>query len=91
MYNCQDCHTMYNLSLAQLDYIKEQCHDKGLSDTIIICPQCHKALISGGELDWDPLSKKEIIISYSMSINTAFNKKFVNSEVSLPAFLGIRM
>ena len=91
MYRCQECHTTYDLSKEHLNYITEQCHDKGLSDTIVICPNCNKAHVSGGELDWDPISKQEIIIAYSTNLNTAFNKNFVKSETSLPAFLGIRM
>lgn len=87
MYCCMNCNTNYQLTLKHLEHILIECEKKGTAKTIIICPECHRAIITGGESDWDEFSGKPCVISFSQNIDSA-TYDALHSSTPLLAFVG---
>ena len=68
MYKCGNCNTKYDLTEEHYNHIFEECEEKGVSKTIIICPGCDNARLVGGEEDWDEFDGKPCIMMFGYDI-----------------------
>jgi hypothetical protein len=87
MYFCRDCNTNFTLTSKHIKHISVECEKNGIATTLIICPGCHKAIIIGGESDWDEISCKPYISRFSRSIDST-SLDMLSVLSSVPAFVG---
>lgn len=81
MYKCLNCGTKYDLSDEHYNYLKKQIKENPVVETIISCPGCKLRRIVGGELDWDEIEERDIIMMFGRDLT---------SKDSFKEFEGIR-
>lgn len=82
MYKCSLCDVYYDLSEENENEISKVNSENPVIQTIVICPRCENKRIVGGELDWDEIDEKDIIMM--------FGREFDEKEHhDLPQFKGV--
>ena len=84
MYQCNICNTNYKLSPEQENEISKVNKDNPVVSTVVICPGCENKHIVGGELDFDEMSDRDIIMMFGFEYE---ERKHIN----LPRFNGIKI